>query len=217
VPPPPQDFGSHGVRLLEVDKRGIAALPAIFDVVGQLPQKWIVFCDDLSFEEFGEGEQMRVAKAALEGSLRKYPSNVMFVMTSNRRFPVGSRNTDATEEKMAFTNRFAVVLAFPRLSRASYLNIARKLCEARSVVMVPAELDELALAWALGQDGNSSMSLSGRTARQFADHVSSVQALAELKGEEPGEYLASSNSRNSSAVPANSLWASSGEGAAVQQ
>jgi predicted AAA+ superfamily ATPase len=49
---------------------------------------------------------MRSAKAALEGSLRKYPSNIMVLITSNRRYPVGSRSTDSTEEKMAFTNRY---------------------------------------------------------------------------------------------------------------
>lgn len=168
--------------------------------------------DDLSFSE-SESEEMRLAKAALEGSLRKYPSNVFVVVTSNRRYPVGSRQTDATEEKMAFTMRFGVVLAFPRMSRATYLSVVHKLCEDRGIVMAKDEVDELALAWALGQDGNSSNSLSGRTARQFTDHVCSAQALSAITGEE-AEYLASKGNSNATSVAANSMWASSAEGAA---
>lgn len=160
---------------------------------------------------------MRAAKAALEGSLRKYPSNIMVLITSNRRYPVGSRSTDATEEKMAFTNRFGVILAFPRMSRKMYLAVVHKLCESRAIVMPENELEELALTWALGQDGNSSQSLSGRTARQFADHVASVQSLAVKNGVEVGTYLASSGNLAAGAIPANSLWASSAEGAAKNQ
>lgn len=66
------------------------------------------------------------------------------------------------------------------------------------------ELDDLALTWALGQDGNSN-SLSGRTARQFVDHVASSQAL---NGLGVTDYLVSAGNQNVSAVPANSLWAS---------
>jgi Protein of unknown function (DUF815) len=98
-----------------------------------------------------------------------------------------------------------------------YLAVVHKLCETRAIVMPKEELEELALAWALGQDGNSSQSLSGRTARQFADHVASVQSLAEKNGVEAGNYLASSGNVNAAAVPANSQWASSSEGAASIQ
>lgn len=210
------EFGGRGLRLLEVDKESLTSLPEIFELIGSLPQKFIVFCDDLSFEEH-ESEVMRAAKASLEGSLRKYPSNIMVLITSNRRYPVGSRSTDSTEEKMAFTNRFGVILAFPRMSRAMYLSVVHKLCESRAIIMPTQQLEELALTWALGQDGNSSQSLSGRTARQFADHVESVQSLAAKNGVEATNYLASSGNAGAGAVPANSMWASSSEGAAKQQ
>lgn len=71
--------------------------------------------------------------------------------------------------------------------------------------MLPEEeLNEIALKWALGQDGNSN-SLSGRTARQFVDHVSSTQALNGMGVGE--EYLILTGNENASAIPANSLWA----------
>lgn len=210
------EYGSSGVRIIEVCKHGIADLPLILETIERLPQKFITFCDDLSFD-MSEGETMRVAKAALEGSLRKNPENTMCVVTSNRRYPVGAKDTDATGEMVAFSNRFGVILAFPRMAREAYLQIVFALCDAKGIVMAKEELSELALAWALGQDGNASNSLSGRTARQFADHVSSVQALASLKGVEPGDYLASSGKKGVSAVPANSMWASGSEGAAFIQ
>lgn len=106
-----KQFGARGLRIIEVTKETLATLPDLFEVISKLRQKFIVFVDDLTFEEH-ESEQMRLAKAALEGSLRMNPTNVFVLCTSNRRFPVGSRLTDASEEKLAFSFRYVEVALY---------------------------------------------------------------------------------------------------------
>jgi uncharacterized protein len=199
-----KEFGPRGLRVIEVTKETLASLPQIFQEISSSPWSFVIFIDDLSFDD-NENEVMRMAKAALEGSLRVNPPNVFVLCTSNRRFPVGNRLTDATGEKLAFSQRFGIVLSFPATSRAQYLKIVRALADERGIVMEEQLLDELALVWALGQDGAGN-SLSGRTARQFADHVSSVQAL---KGTSigPADIFPSTGNRNAMNVPANSDWA----------
>jgi predicted AAA+ superfamily ATPase len=198
-----KEFGPRGLRIIEVTKETLGTLPDIFDAISGLRQNFIIFIDDLTFEE-SESETMRIAKAALEGSLRLNPTNVFVLCTSNRRFPVGSQLTDATEEKLAFSYRFGIILAFPRTSRADYLRIVHALAEERNIVMGETEMDDLALKWALGQDGNAN-SLSGRTARQFVDYVASAQALY---GGGAEDLLKWSGNKNATAIPANSRWTS---------
>jgi predicted AAA+ superfamily ATPase len=198
-----REFGPRGLRIIEVTKETLGTLPDIFDAISGLRQHFIIFIDDLTFEE-SESETMRIAKAALEGSLKLNPTNVFVLCTSNRRFPVGSQLTDATEEKLAFSYRFGIILAFPRTSRADYLRIVHALAEERNIVMGETEMDDFALQWALGHDGNAN-SLSGRTARQFVDYVASAQALYGAGAE---DMLKWSGNKNINAIPANSLWTS---------
>ena len=88
---------------------------------------------------------MRKGKAALEGSLRVSASNVIVYATSNRRYPVGSKYTDATEEKLAFSYRFGITLSFPRTSREAYIAIVRRLASEAGIQIDHGHLQDLAL------------------------------------------------------------------------
>jgi uncharacterized protein len=199
-----QEFGPRGLRVVEITKESLTSLPQLLEQIASSPWSYICFLDDVSFDD-SENEVMRMAKAALEGSLRLNPPNVFVLCTSNRRFPVGSRLTDATGEKLAFSQRFGIILAFPTTTREQYRSIVNALALDKGIVMEPEVLYELALVWALGQDGAGN-SMSGRTARQFVDHVSSVQAL---KGTSigPADIFPSTGNINAMSIPANSDWA----------
>lgn len=196
------ELAPRGLRIIELQKGDLPTIPTILARLAPLPYSFLLFIDDLTFEE-SEAEAMRAGKAALDGSLRVGAPNVTVVATSNRRFPVGSRLTDATSEKLAFAYRFGLVLAFPVTGRDQYRAIVRALGVAAGVLASPADdaLDAAALTWALGQDGNSN-GMSGRTARQFIEYVAAERALYG----EGAEMSGSAGNINAGAVPANSEW-----------
>ena len=198
-----KSHGASGLRLVEIGKEDMVQLPEIIDTISRQKQKFVLFIDDLTFEEY-ESEAMRAGKAALEGSLRVSSKNTAVFVTSNRRYPVGSHLTDGTLEKLAFSHRFGIVLSFPATTRSSYLKIVKHLANQAGIVMDPQRLDAAAIQWALGNDGNSH-GISGRTARQFIDFVHSEQRLRGT--DDPlADYMISSGNKNAGAVPANLDW-----------
>lgn len=198
-----KSHGEHGLRLLEIGKGDMVQLPQIVDIISQMKQKFVLFIDDLTFEEY-ESEAMRAGKAALEGSLRVHSKNTAVFVTSNRRYPVGSQLTDGTLEKLAFSHRFGIVLAFPATTRTAYLKIVKHLAAQAKIEMEEKKLEGCAIQWALGQDGNSH-GMNGRTARQFVDFVHSEQSLN--GGDDPlADYMMSAGNKNAGAVPANLDW-----------
>lgn len=196
------ELAPKGLRIVELQKGDLPSVPTILERLAPLPYSFLLFIDDLTFEE-SEAEEMRAGKAALDGSLRVAAPNVTVVATSNRRFPVGSRLTDGTQERLAFAYRFGLVLAFPVTSRDQFRAIVRSLAAAAGLLasVDDAALDAAALTWALGQDGNSN-GLSGRTARQFVEYVAAERALY---GDD-AEMTGSAGNVNAGAVPANSEW-----------
>jgi predicted AAA+ superfamily ATPase len=175
-------YFERGLRLIEVDKDDLADLPDIVDLVAARPERFIVFCDDLSFEE-GEGGY-KALKVALDGSIAAQSDNVLIYATSNRRHLMPERMSDnatythtedgdlhpgeTVEEKISLSERFGLWVSFYPFRQEHYLDIVAHWlghfgCNANQI----AEAQPEALRWAL-QRG----SRSGRVAWQFAkDHA----------------------------------------------
>ena len=171
-------FSGQGLRLIEVDKADLADLPDIVDLVAARPERFIIFCDDLSFEEGESG--YKALKVALDGSIAAQSDNVLIYATSNRRHLMPERMSDNTsyktdddgdlhpgetvEEKISLSERFGLWLSFYPFKQDDYLDIAAHWlasfgCTPEQIVQARGD----ALRWAL-QRG----SRSGRVAWQFA-------------------------------------------------
>lgn len=171
-------FASAGLRLIEVDKADLAELPDIVDLVAGRPERFIIFCDDLSFEEGESG--YKALKVALDGSISAQSDNVLIYATSNRRHLLPERMADnmsykhdengdlhpgeTVEEKISLSERFGLWLTFYPFRQDDYLTIvahwlASLGCSEAQIAAARGD----ALRWAL-QRG----SRSGRVAWQFA-------------------------------------------------
>lgn len=170
-------YGGDGLRLVQVDRRALPSLPALWDAVEGWPQRFIAFVDDLSFED-GETE-FKDAKVALQGGLRARPRNALVYATSNRRHLVRERFApepearpgDAAEERLSLADRFGLTVVFAAPDQELYLRIASHLAGRRGLGLPEAELRRRALRFALWQGGRS-----GRTARQFVDALEAGMA-----------------------------------------
>jgi uncharacterized protein len=172
------EFADEGLRLIEVDKADLADLPDIVDLVAGRPERFIIFCDDLSFEEGEAG--YKALKVALDGSIAVQSDNVLIYATSNRRHLMPSMMSDnagythgedgdlhpgeTVEEKISLSERFGLWLSFYSFKQDDYLDIVGHWlgtfgCTAAQIEAARAH----ALRWAL-QRG----SRSGRVAWQFA-------------------------------------------------
>jgi predicted AAA+ superfamily ATPase len=175
-------FAAQGLRLIEVDKDDLVDLADIVDLVAGRPERFIVFCDDLSFEEGERG--YKALKVALDGSVAAQSDNVLIYATSNRRHLMPERMADnatyshddngdlhpgeTVEEKISLSERFGLWVSFYPFHQDDYLTIAAHWlghygCTQQQIEAARGD----ALRWAL-QRG----SRSGRVAWQFArDHV----------------------------------------------
>ena len=170
-----------GLRLVEVNKEDLHQLPAICGQLRDLPWRFILFCDDLSFDE--SDSAYRELKALLEGGLEARPENVLVYATSNRRHLLPERivdNSDAEEihpeeriaEKLSLSDRFGITLAFYRMSQQTYLAVVRHLAARAGLGVDTGDLEREALHWAMGRGTRS-----GRVARQFIDDLRGRLAL----------------------------------------
>lgn len=171
-------YADSQLRLIEVSKSATIDLPLILDRLTDLPQKFIIFIDDLSFEE--DDENFKALKVVLEGSVTARPNNVVVYATSNRRhlvreyFADRPRPQDAGEiqmwdtvqEKLSFVDRFGITLTFEPADQSKYLEIVHHLAQAAKLSLTPEDLEYRALQWATRHNGRS-----GRTARQFIDYL----------------------------------------------
>lgn len=179
-------FAPEGLRLIEVEKNDLVDLMDIVDLVAAQPERFIIFCDDLSFEEGETG--YKALKVALDGSVATQSNNVLVYATSNRRHLMPERVSDnravehgddgelhpseTVEEKISLSERFGIWLSFYPFSQDEYLDIVGHWlrafgCNAAEFDAARAE----ALRWAL-QRG----SRSGRVAWQFAkDHAGKLK------------------------------------------
>lgn len=179
------EYATQGLRLIEVDKTDLVDLPEIVELIAERPERFILFCDDLSFEE-GE-DAYKALKSVLDGSVSTMSDNVLIYATSNRRHlmpeyhdeNLQARHVDgelhpgeAVEEKISLSERFGLWLSFYPFSQDEYLDIV-----AHWLGSFGASTDEIvaarqdALQWALMRG-----SRSGRVAWQFArDHAGRLE------------------------------------------
>ena len=163
-------YADQGLRLIEVDKSDLVDLPDIVDLIAHRPEKFIIFCDDLSFED-GE-PAYKALKSVLDGSVAAASPNVLIYATSNRRHllpeymdeNVEIHGQEAIEEKISLSERFGLWISFYPFGQEEYLQIvAQWLAEFKLSPEAIAAARPEALIWALERG-----SRSGRVALQFA-------------------------------------------------
>ena len=172
------EYSARGLRLIEVDKADLTDLPDIVDVVSGLPEKFIVFCDDLSFEEGEPG--YKALKSILDGSIAAAAPNVLIYATSNRRHLLPEymmenltythteggevHPGEVVEEKISLSERFGLWVSFYPFSQDEYLTIVAQWLSSFGVgAEAIAAARPASLVWALERG-----SRSGRVAYQFA-------------------------------------------------
>jgi predicted AAA+ superfamily ATPase len=179
-------FAGRGLRMVEVRKHHLAHLPDVLAALRGTTYRFLLFCDDLSFDEGESG--YRELKAALEGSLEAPPPNVRIVATSNRRHLLPEwrsegghvrmeedgelRLGEAIDEKLALSDRFGLVLGFYGFNQKTYLQIVESHARRAGLPADPELLRREALRWALDHS-----SRSGRTAQQFVADFAGRVAL----------------------------------------
>lgn len=184
------EYHAAGLRLIEIERDHLGDLPRLVEQLQALPQRFVLFCDDLSFES-GEGDY-RVLKSVLDGSLEQAPDNVLLYATSNRRHLVPEKESDnlnwkhvdgelhpseAVEDKIALSDRFGLWLSFYPFTQSHYLDVVEhwigQLASAADLTWQRDEaMDILAVRWATGR-GNR----NGRCAYQFARYWVGLQLL----------------------------------------
>ena len=178
-------YADQGLRLIEVDKDHLADLPDIVELVANRPERFIIFCDDLSFEDGESG--YKSLKSALDGSISAQVDNILIYATSNRRHLMPEYMSDnesyrhdadgelhpgeVVEEKISLSERFGLWISFYPPKQDEYLDIVAHWLKhfGQSSEKIAAAKPE-ALIWALERG-----SRSGRVAWQFARHWAGQQ------------------------------------------
>lgn len=180
-------YADDGLRLIGVSKEGLAHLEEIAEVLWERPERYILFCDDLAFNE--DEPEYRELKAMLEGGISACPDNVLIYATSNRRhlmprqvqenrYPQNDEDElyprEATEEKVSLSDRFGLRLAFHRISQDTYLQIVSHYAQKHGLSIPTEALHRVALEWEASSSGRS-----GRVAYQFVIDLAGQLALSE--------------------------------------
>lgn len=165
------EYYKDGLRMIEVYKHQFKYLPWIIQELQSRNYKFILFMDDLSFEEFEI--EYKYLKAVIEGGLEKKPDNILIYATSNRRHLVKQtwsdrqdqdeiNVNDAKQEKTSLSSRFGVKILYTHPNRQNYLDIVDGLAKQYDLKIDQEELHQKALTWEIRHGG-----FSGRTAKQF--------------------------------------------------
>ena len=182
-------FAGEGLRMIEVRRQDLTDLPEIVEILWDRPERFVLFCDDLSFLD-DESVYLEL-KALLEGSLSARPDNVLVYATSNRRHLMPEKLADNTprfspdddeihpqetvEEKISLSDRFGLSIGFYRITQDTYFRIVRHLVDQRGLDVDGGLLRREALKWLQRASGRS-----GRVARQFVDDLEGRLKLGEL-------------------------------------
>ncbi|MBR3330815.1 MAG: ATP-binding protein [Mogibacterium sp.] len=168
------DYADRGLRLIEVSKPDRSRLPQILSAIKKRNYRFILFLDDLSFEE--NESDYKELKAMLEGALETRSDKVLIYATSNRRHLIretwGDRSdmeynedvhrSDTMEEKLSLAGRFGVTIYYPKPGPKDYLEIVRGLAARKGIELSGSELEDAARKWELRHGG-----MSGRAASQL--------------------------------------------------
>lgn len=172
------EFYDQGLRMIEIYKHQFKDLSNVIASVKNRNYKFIIYMDDLSFEEFEI--EYKFLKAVIEGGVETKPENILIYATSNRRHLIketwndrndveqneGLHRSDTMQEKLSLVNRFGVTINFSRPSQKEYFHIVIELARKAGVTMSDEDLCAEANKWELSHGG-----ISGRTAQQFINYV----------------------------------------------
>lgn len=170
------EYYDRGLRIIEIYKHQFKSLSDVLDQIKDRNYKFIIYMDDLSFEEFEL--EYKYLKAIIEGGLGKKPQNVLIYATSNRRHLIREKfsdkrelddelhQNDTVQEKLSLVARFGVTIYYGSPDKKEFQNIVRVLADRYHVTMPEEELLLEANRWELNHGG-----LSGRTAAQFITHL----------------------------------------------
>ena len=174
--------GAQNLKLIEIHREDINTLPKLMGLLRGAPHRFILFCDDLSFDT-GD-TSYKSLKAALEGGVEGRPDNVIFYATSNRRHLLprdmieNERSTsinpyETVEEKVSLSDRFGLWLGFHKCSQDEYLDMVASYAAHYGLKAAPEKLQSEALEWATTRG-----SRSGRVAFQFIQDLAGRMGMA---------------------------------------
>lgn len=172
------EFYDQGLRMIEIYKHQFQDLSNVIAQVKNRNYRFIIYMDDLSFEEFEV--EYKFLKAVIEGGVETKPDNILIYATSNRRHIIketwddradvkienGMHQSDTMEEKLSLVNRFGVTINYSKPSQKEYFNIVIGLARRAGLTMGEEELRMEANRWELSHGG-----ISGRTAQQFVNYL----------------------------------------------
>lgn len=175
-------YYDQGLRMIEIYKHQFRYLSKIIASIKNRNYKYIIYMDDLSFEE--HEIEYKFLKAVIEGGVETKPDNILIYATSNRRHLIketwNDRNdqtntddrhhSDTVEEKLSLVHRFGVTISYSKPMQKEYIDIVVGLAKRAGITMPEEELIAKAKIWELEQGG-----LSGRTAQQFINHIAGTQ------------------------------------------
>jgi predicted AAA+ superfamily ATPase len=168
--------------MIEIYKHQFKDLSNVIAHIKNRNYKFIIYMDDLSFEEFEV--EYKFLKAVIEGGVETKPDNILIYATSNRRHLIketwsdrndvevdnGMHRSDTMEEKLSLVNRFGVTINYSKPSQKEYFNIVIELAHRQGIAMSDEELKAEANKWELSHGG-----ISGRTAQQFVNYLDGMQ------------------------------------------
>ncbi|MCI9283823.1 MAG: ATP-binding protein [Lachnospiraceae bacterium] len=172
------EFYPQGLRMIEIYKHQFKDLSTVIARIKNRNYKFIIYMDDLSFEEFEV--EYKFLKAVIEGGVETRPDNILIYATSNRRHLIkenwsdrddmehnnGMHRSDTMEEKLSLVNRFGVTICYSKPSQKEYFHIVTELSRRAGIKMEEKELCAKANQWELSHGG-----ISGRTAQQFVNYL----------------------------------------------
>lgn len=172
------EFYPQGLRMIEIYKHQFKDLSNVIAQIKNRNYRFIIYMDDLSFEEFEI--EYKFLKAVIEGGVETKPDNILIYATSNRRHLIketwndrndmengnGIHRSDTIEEKLSLVNRFGVTINYSKPSQKEFFHIVTELAHREGIWMTDEELCQKANAWELSHGG-----ISGRTAQQFINYL----------------------------------------------
>lgn len=172
------EFYDRGLRMIEIYKHQFKDLSNVIARIKNRNYKFVIYMDDLSFEEFEV--EYKFLKAVIEGGVETKPDNILIYATSNRRHLIketwkdrndvevqnGMHKSDTMEEKLSLVNRFGVTINYSKPSQKEYFGIVIELARRAGITMSDDELKAEANKWELSHGG-----ISGRTAQQFINYI----------------------------------------------
>ncbi len=176
------EFYDKGLRMIEIYKHQFKDLSTVISMIKNRNYKFIIYMDDLSFEEFEI--EYKFLKAVIEGGVESKPDNILIYATSNRRHLIKEswsdkndmehsediHRSDTLEEKLSLVNRFGVSISFSKPTREEFFNIVKELAKKEGISLSEEELLREANKWEI-----RSGSLSGRTAQQFINYLTGLE------------------------------------------